>query len=164
MTYSSPRAARLVGGAVLVSAFLLTSCTTSGSGGDNVGNSAQSPAPSSTRTAPKPSEKKLAEQAQAALAAVHSGTLVEAGVERVTDGIHTEPGLSKGKTYRLKLVCAGSGSAELEFVPANAGTAATVPCDESVVQQRVTVDKLVRINVVGAKGATGVIAWHIDAL
>lgn len=111
---------------MLVSAFLLTSCTTSGSGGDTAENPSQSPAPSSTRTATEPSEKKLTEQAQASLAAVHSGTLVEAGVERVTDGIHTEPGLSKGKTYRLDLVCAGSGSAELEFVPANAGTAVTV--------------------------------------
>ena len=164
MTFSSPRAARLAGCAVVVSAFLLTSCTTSDSGGGNAANSSQSPAPSSPRTATEPSEKKLTEQVQAALAAVHSGTLVEAGVERVTDGIHTEPGLSKGKTYRLNLVCAGSGSAQLQFVPANAGTEATVPCDESVVQQRITADKQVRINVNGAEGATGVIAWQIDAL
>lgn len=70
-------------------------------------------------------------QAQAALAAVHTGTLVEAGVERVTDGIHTEPGLAKGKTYRLNLVCGGSGSAQLQFAPAKAGTGAAVPCDGS---------------------------------
>ncbi|WP_250399488.1 hypothetical protein [Streptomyces cellostaticus] len=163
MTYSSPRSARLAGCAVVVSAFLLTSCTTSGSGGDSAAKSSPSSS-TSPRKVPEPSEKKLTEQAQSALAAAHSGTLVEAGVERVTDGIHTEPGLSKGKTYRLNLVCAGSGSAQLEFVPANAGSKAAVPCDESVVQQRITADRLVRINVDGAKGATGVIAWQIDAL
>ncbi|MFJ3284343.1 hypothetical protein ACIPMW_03525 [Streptomyces sp. NPDC086669] len=82
----------------------------------------------------------------------------------MTDGIHTEPGLSQGKTYRLNLVCAGSGSAQLRFEPAKAGTAATVPCDGSVVQQRIAADKLVRINVDGGSGATGVIAWQINAL
>lgn len=164
MTCSRLRTARLAGCAVLVSAFLLTSCTTSGSGEDNAGNSSQSPAPSSTRMATEPSEKKLTEQAQAALAAVHKGMLVEAGAERVTDGIHTEPGLSEGKTYQLSLVCAGTGSAQLVFLPANAGAKTTVPCDGSVVQQRITADKLVRINVDGSRGATGVVAWQIDAL
>ncbi|MFD0034340.1 hypothetical protein ACWGDS_21675 [Streptomyces sp. NPDC055059] len=114
--------------------------------------------------ATEPSEKKLTEQAQAALAAVHKGMLVEAGAERVTDGIHTEPGLSEGKTYQLSLVCAGTGSAQLVFLPANAGAKTTVPCDGSVVQQRITADKLVRINVDGSRGATGVVAWQIDAL
>ncbi|MFD7407344.1 hypothetical protein ACFV7R_32810 [Streptomyces sp. NPDC059866] len=146
-----------------VSAVLLTSCTTSGNDEDRAAVSSP-PSPTATPTTSAPSEKKLTEQAQTALAAVHSGTLVEAGVERVTDGIHTEPGLSKGKTYRLNVVCAGSGSAQLEFVPAGAGRAATVPCDQSVVQQRITADKLVRINVEGTKGASGVIAWQIDAI
>lgn len=163
MTSSYPRMVRLAG-CVVVVAFLLTSCTDSDSGGGNAGNSSQLPTPPSTQTATEPSGKELTNQAQAALAAVHSGTLVEAGVESMTNGIHTEPGLSKGKTYRLNLICVGNGSAELEFVPTNAGTATTVPCDESVVQQRITADKLVRINVNGAKGATGVVAWQIDAL
>ncbi|MEH0424531.1 hypothetical protein [Streptomyces sp. B21-083] len=163
MTSSYLRAVRLAGSAVVV-AFLLTSCTESDSVGGEAESSSQLPPSRSTPTATGPSEKELTNQAQAALAAVHGGALVEAGVERVTDGIHTEPGLSKGKIYRLNLICAGSGSAELEFVPTNAGTAASVPCDKSVVQQRITVDKLVRINVNGAKGATGVIAWQIDAL
>jgi hypothetical protein len=148
---------------VVVSAVLLTSCTASDKGGESV-SSSQAPAPRSTRTATEPSEKELTEQARAALAAVHGGTLVEAGVERVSDGMHTEPGLSEGKTYRINLVCAGSGSARLEFVPATAGTAATVRCDGSVVQQRIAADELARIDVVGTKGATGVIAWRIDAL
>ncbi|MFE2646462.1 hypothetical protein ACFXDO_28460 [Streptomyces nigra] len=67
-------------------------------------------------------------------------------------------------THRLHLVCAGSGSARLRFEPASAGAMATVPCDGSAVQQRLTGDELVRIDVAGAKGATGVIAWQIDAV
>jgi hypothetical protein len=164
MTHSSPRTAWFAGSAVLVSAFLITACTTSGNDGDKGANASPSPPPSSTRTAAEPSERKLTEQAQAALTAVHGGTLVEAGAERVGDGIHTEPALSKGKSYRLNLVCVGSGSARLEFVPASAGTEATVPCDDSVVQQRIIGDKAVRINVDGAEGSTGVIAWRLDAM
>lgn len=67
-------------------------------------------------------------------------------------------------TYRLHLVCAGSGSARLRFEPAGAGAATAVPCDGSVVQRRLTGDELVRIDVAGAKGATGVIAGQIDAM
>ncbi|MFF4133846.1 hypothetical protein ACFY1B_20295 [Streptomyces mirabilis] len=33
--------------------------------------------------------------------------MVEAGSERVIDGIHTAPSLSEGRTYRLNLVCVG---------------------------------------------------------
>lgn len=89
---------------------------------------------------------------------------VEAGTERVTDGIHSEPTLSKGKTYRLSLACAGKGDARLTFVPTNAGSQAAVPCDKSVVQQRLTAEGPVRIDVDGTSGSTGVIAWQIDAV
>ncbi|GCB47860.1 hypothetical protein [Streptomyces sp. NL15-2K] len=41
--------------------------------------------------------------------------MIESGVERVTDGVHTEPFLSKGQTYRLNVVCVGTRSAQLEF-------------------------------------------------
>ncbi|MFG2307419.1 hypothetical protein ACGFS9_01830 [Streptomyces sp. NPDC048566] len=82
----------------------------------------------------------------------------------MTDGIHTEPALGRGKTYRLNPVCAGSGSARLAFVPATAGSRTTVPCDASVVQQRISADRPIHIDVDGATGATGVIAWRIDAL
>lgn len=39
-----------------------------------------------------------------------------------------------------------------------------VPCDQSVVQQRITAHKPVRVDVDGAKGSTGVLAWRIDAI
>ncbi|MGW3629196.1 hypothetical protein ACWD7F_03385 [Streptomyces sp. NPDC005122] len=163
MTYSNPRAC-LAACAVAASAFLLVSCT-SGSGEGEAHSAPPSPsAPSTPRTATGSSEKKLTEQVQAALTSVHSGTMVEAGVERVGDGIHTEPDLSKGRTYRLNLVCSGSGSGQLTFVPASAGTASTMPCDQSVVRQRITMHKRVRIDVDGAKGSTGMIAWQIDTI
>ncbi|MEU0433936.1 hypothetical protein ABZ153_20285 [Streptomyces sp. NPDC006290] len=163
MTYSNPRA-YLAACAVAASAFLLASCT-SGSGEGEAVSAPPSPSASSeSRTATGSSEEKLTEQAKAALAAVHSGKMVEAGVERVNDGIHTEPTLSEGKTYRLNLVCFGSGSAQLTFVPASAGTETRVPCDQSVVQQRITMHKPVHIDVDGAKGSTGMIAWQIDAI
>jgi hypothetical protein len=79
---------------------------------------------------------------------VQSGKLFAAGAERVTDGVHTETILSKGKTYKLTLVCVG----------------ATVQCDQSLVQQRIAGDGPVRINVDAAEGASGVIAWQVDAI
>ncbi|MET7981582.1 MULTISPECIES: hypothetical protein [unclassified Streptomyces] len=163
MTYSSPRA-YLAACAVAASAFLLASCT-SGSGEGEARSAPPSPsAPIESRTPTGSSEKKLTEQAQAVLAAVHSGTMVEAGVERVNDGIHTEPTLREGRTYRLNLVCTGSGSARLTFVPVSAGKETEVPCDQSVVQQRITMHKRVHIDVDGTKGSTGMIAWQIDAI
>ncbi|MGI5195657.1 hypothetical protein ACQEVY_18745 [Streptomyces sp. CA-288835] len=162
MTNVSSRA-WLAGCVVAASALLLTSCT-SGSGDDNAADSSSSPTPSVSPTAPGALEERLTKQAQAALADVHSGTMVEAGAERVTDGIHTEPTLSKGKTYTLNLVCFGSGSAQLAFTPASTGTKTTVPCDQSVVKQRITAQKPIRIDVDGTKGSTGVIAWQIDAI
>lgn len=163
MTNLNPRT-YLAACAVAASAFLLASCT-SGSGEGKAGSAPSfSSAPVESRAATGSSEKKLTEQAQAALAAVHSGKMVEAGVERVNDGIHTEPTLSEGKTYKLNLVCFGSGDAQLTFVPASAGKETKIPCDRSVVQQRITMHKWVHIDVDGAKGSTGMIAWQIDAI
>jgi len=103
-------------------------------------------------------------QARAALAAVQTGRLVESGMERLTDGIHTEPSLQAGKTYRLLLVCVGRGTAQLSFEPADTGTPAKVPCDQSVARQRITAGKQTHIDVDATKGSTGVIAWEIDAI
>ncbi|MER5371730.1 hypothetical protein [Streptomyces sp. NPDC002553] len=61
-------------------------------------------------------------------------------------------------------MCVGKDSAQLTFTPTSAGPKTEVPCDQSVVQQRITVHKPIRIDVDGAKGSTGVIAWQIDAI
>jgi hypothetical protein len=162
MTYMNRRA-WLAGCAVAASAILLTSCT-SDNGEGKAGGPSHSDTPSNSATTTGPSEQKVTQQAQAALSAVHSGRMVEAGAERVTDGIHTEPQLSKAKTYKLNLVCIGTGNAHLSFIPASAGRKTTVPCDQSVIQQRITGSGPVRINVDAAKGATGMIAWQIDSM
>lgn len=46
--------------------------------------------------------------------------MVESGVERVTEGIHTRPTLDDGAGYRLTVVCVGKGEAEIAFSPAGA--------------------------------------------
>ncbi|NEA47391.1 hypothetical protein G3I35_14245 [Streptomyces sp. SID10815] len=81
----------------------------------------------------------------------------------MTDGIHSEPTLSKGKTYRISLACTGRGNARLTFVPTNAGKRTTVPCDTSVIQQRIIAEEPVRLDVDETRGSTGVIAWQIAA-
>lgn len=164
MTRSSPRTKRFTAGAALLTALVISGCSGSADDEGKDADSSPSTTPSSTQTAPETSEKQLTKQAQAALAAVQGGTLVEAGAERVTDGVRTEPALTSGKTYKLNLVCAGTGSAQLTFSPASVGAKATVPCDRSVVQRRITADKAVRIDVDGTEGSTGVIAWRIDAV
>ncbi|MEU1307248.1 MULTISPECIES: hypothetical protein [Streptomyces] len=160
MTHLIARAS-FVGCALLASMLFLTGCT-SGSDGDKAAKESPSSAPSAPQTSAGPSEQKLTEQAQAALAAIQGGEMVEAGAERVSDGIHTEPTLSTGKTYRLNLICFGSGSARLTVAPESKET--PVPCDQSLIQQRLTADKPVRIDVNGTKGSSGVIAWQIDAI
>ncbi|MFF4270334.1 hypothetical protein [Streptomyces sp. NPDC001536] len=152
-----------VGCAVAASALLLASCTSDGRDGEAANPQSSPPSASESQAAAKAQEKKLTDRAQAALATVQGGKMVEAGAERVADGIHTEPTLRQGKTYKVNLVCMGSGSAHLTYTPASTGPKIEVPCDQSVVQQRLTVHKLpVRIDVEGAKGSTGVIAWQID--
>ncbi|MFI9249629.1 hypothetical protein [Streptomyces sp. NPDC053069] len=161
MTYPSTRL-WFTGSVVAATALVLTACTSSG---DKAGSATNTPSTvSASQTTTEAADKKLTAKAQAALAAVHNGKLVESGAERVTDGIHTEPSLGQGRTYRLKLACAGTGTARLTLTPASVGTKNKVPCDQSVVQQRITVHQPVRIDVEGTKGATGVVAWEIDTL
>ncbi|MBX7555298.1 hypothetical protein K1Y78_47205 [Streptomyces sp. tea 10] len=84
--------------------------------------------------------------------------------ERVTDGIHSEPTLDTGKNHRLSPVCFGNGSTDVKLIPPSAGRQTQVPCDQSVVQQRITAPKQLRLDVDAAKGTTGVIAWQIDTV
>ncbi|MGW6906505.1 hypothetical protein [Streptomyces sp. NPDC054940] len=95
--------------------------------------------------------------------------MVESGTERVSDGIHSQPTLTPGTTYKLTVVCAGSGTAEIEFTPAEVGPRKSVPCDGSAVFERLRVPKelkpeeeFVRLDVRGKPGATGMMAWRIS--
>ncbi|MEU1532059.1 hypothetical protein [Streptomyces fagopyri] len=88
--------------------------------------------------------------------------MVAAGSERVSDGVHTQPGLVGGAAYELTVVCAGKGGAEIEFTPAGAGSQKPVPCDGSAVSERFTAQGSLRLDVRGRPGSAGMIAWRID--
>ncbi|MFI7414574.1 hypothetical protein ACIBU0_38625 [Streptomyces sp. NPDC049627] len=91
--------------------------------------------------------------------------MVESGVERVSDGIHTRPTLSPGASYKLIVVCAGTGAAEIEFTPADAGPKSPVPCDQSAVVERLLAPRTkepLRLGVRAEPGATGMVAWQIN--
>ncbi|MEU0009395.1 hypothetical protein ABZ079_35545 [Streptomyces sp. NPDC006314] len=143
--------------------FLLASCT-SDAGDGKVAKRSSTPTATSSREAEGSSEQRLTKQAQAALAAVRTGRTLEGGAERLTDGIHTEPTLQAGKTYKLQLVCVGHGTGQLSFKPTGTGTPAKVPCDQSVVQQRVRAGKQLHIDVDATQGSNGALAWQINSL
>ncbi|WP_371577304.1 hypothetical protein [Streptomyces sp. NBC_01314] len=156
-----PRPAWLVG-CVLAQALLLTSCTSA----DN-----SAPDPTASPTAPRRStelktEKRLTAEVQSALDAVtdQGGSMVESGVERVSDGAHTQPGLTEDVTYRVAVVCAGTGDTEIVFTPTAAGSKKLVPCDGTVVFQRFAAQDPLRLDVQGQPGATGMIAWRINEI
>ncbi|MEH0521587.1 hypothetical protein QBA38_21685 [Streptomyces stelliscabiei] len=62
-------------------------------------------------------EKKLTAEVQSALDAVtdQGSSMVESGVERVSDGVHTQPSLAKDATYKVAVVCSGKGDTEIVF-------------------------------------------------
>ncbi|WP_181796641.1 hypothetical protein [Streptomyces sp. WELS2] len=118
------------------------------------------------RSAEPPAEERLAAQAQSALDAVteRGRSMVESGTERVSDGVHTQPGLPAGRTCRLTVVCAGEGAARIVLTPGRTAPGKPVPCDRSVVFERFTSGKAVRIDVEGDARATGMIAWRINTV
>ncbi|WP_238440763.1 hypothetical protein [Streptomyces sp. TR1341] len=143
----------LLGGAV-IPALLLTACSAKGD-----------PAPAATHhSGGAQADKKLTAQAQSALDAASDdgGSMVESGVERVSDGVHTRPGLTHGAAYKVTVVCAGKGAAELVVAPTGAGGKKAVPCDGSVVFERLTAESALKVDVQGKPGAAGMIAWRIN--
>ncbi|MER5405929.1 hypothetical protein [Streptomyces sp. NPDC002769] len=151
-----------LGCALLLSAFCPTGCAPDHESAPGRGASA----PAAHRSADAQAEKTLTAQVQAALDAVATADapMVESGTERVSDGVHTRPGVAEGTAYELTVVCAGKGDAEIEFTPAGAGSKRPVPCDGSVVFERFTARGSLRLDVRGKPGSTGVIAWRIDKL
>lgn len=109
-------------------------------------------------------DKTLTARVESALNAASDkgGSMVASGVERLSDGVHMQPGLSPGAGYKLTVVCAGSGAAKIEFTPTGAGPKKSVPCDQSLVSVRLTAYEALRLDIRGTPGATGMIAWQID--
>lgn len=88
--------------------------------------------------------------------------MVESGVERVTEGIHTRPTLDAGAGYKLTVVCVGKGEAEIVFSPAGTGSGRMVPCDRSLVFERLTGRSGLALDVRGRPDAAGMVAWRIE--
>ncbi|GAA3130835.1 hypothetical protein GCM10010521_16110 [Streptomyces rameus] len=147
-------------GCALVPALFLTACTS-----DHDSTPDQKASPSAAHwSSEAQTEKKLATQVQSALDAVTSrgSSMVESGVERVSDGVHTQPDLGTGAIYKVTVACAGKGSAEIAFTPPGVGSKKPVPCDGSVVFERFTARDSLRLDVRGNPGSKGMIAWRIN--
>ncbi|MER6327937.1 hypothetical protein ABT298_01185 [Streptomyces sp. NPDC001034] len=147
-------------GCALAPALLLTACT---SHHDPAPGHRPSP-PAAHRSGGAEDEKKLTDQAQSALDAVtdHGSSMVESGVERVPDGVHTRPGPAHGTAYELTVVCAGKGTAEIVVAPSGAGRKKAVPCDGSAVVERLAATGPLKVDIQGEPGAAGMIAWRIN--
>ncbi|MFB6704942.1 hypothetical protein ACFCW6_09540 [Streptomyces sp. NPDC056333] len=111
-------------------------------------------------------EERLGEQVEEALGTEEIGDndplFVEAGLERVSDGFHTVPELTRGRSYTLAVACAGKGRIILSLVLQNP-VRRTVACDGVPLRRRITVSAAkVKIDTEGMPGATGMVAWRID--
>lgn len=62
----------------------------------------------------------------------NDGDAVVAGMERVADGVRTEPSpLSRGSSYRLTVVCPGHRSRRRRVTPKSAAVKRRVSCDRA---------------------------------
>ncbi|MFG2475708.1 hypothetical protein [Streptomyces fagopyri] len=147
-------------GCALFATLWLTGCTSDHDSASDRGTSAAV----AHRSADAQAEKRLTAQVRAALDAVTKpgASMVASGTERVSDGVHTQPGLAGGAAYQLTVVCAGKGDTEIEFTPTGAGSERPVRCDGSVVTERFTARGTLRLDVRGRPGSAGMIAWRID--
>ncbi|MFJ8197642.1 hypothetical protein [Streptomyces sp. NPDC096152] len=88
--------------------------------------------------------------------------LVEAGLERVGDGIHTESVTTRGKDYQLRVACAGKGKIILS-VASKEPTHRIISCDGVPASRRISDSPgRLRIDAEGVNGAVGMIGWRID--
>lgn len=111
-------------------------------------------------------EERLGKQVEEALGTEEIGDndplFVEAGLERVSDGFHTVPELTRGRSYRLAVACAGKGKIILSMA-LQSPVRRTVACDGVPLRRRITASAAeVKIDTEGMPGATGMVAWRID--
>ncbi|MGW1888888.1 hypothetical protein ACWCP6_01310 [Streptomyces sp. NPDC002004] len=110
-------------------------------------------------------EKRLGRQAEEALGTEtvddSDPLFVESGLERVSDGIHTESTTTRGKSYELAVVCTGRGKISLS-VALKTPVHRVMPCDGVPVSQRMSnAPGGVRIDTGATPGTAGMIAWRI---
>jgi hypothetical protein len=138
---------------------LLSGCTSETNSSDAPATESASPTPSLSEES---REKELGDQATAALdAAGNDSRFVEAGLERVREGIHTRPDLKQGKPYQLVVACAGKGAVNVTI---DGDPPRVVDCDGVSNRQRITgTSGPLKIDVNGAKGSSGMVAWRITS-
>ncbi|MDX3765214.1 hypothetical protein OG963_20320 [Streptomyces sp. NBC_01707] len=89
-------------------------------------------------------------------------TFVEAGLERVGDGFHSVPELTRGHSYKLSVVCAGKGKIILSIAVKNP-VRQTLVCDGVTFRQDLTASAApIKIDGDGMPGATGMVGWRLD--
>ncbi|MHA4776642.1 hypothetical protein L1085_019365 [Streptomyces sp. MSC1_001] len=114
-----------------------------------------------------PSPRGEEEQGRRAEAALETGwpddpEFVESGLERVRDGVHHLSPLTPGRTYRLSVVCVGTGTVKVVVADKDPRT---VPCDGVPAARRVEkAPERLPIDITPATGATGMVAWRIVSL
>ncbi|MFD5699540.1 hypothetical protein [Streptomyces lasiicapitis] len=142
---------------------LVSGCSSDSDGPDE---SAEKGSPKPTRTAPVQDDPKLGQRVKEALGTDELGDsgplLVESGLERVSDGVHTRPKLSPGRSYQVAVACAGKGKISLS-IRAEKPTRETVDCDGVPVMQRTVGSRSnLEIDTSGLSGATGMVGWRVS--
>lgn len=149
----------------LLSVALVSGCTGDSVDGPSAAVSGPGRQPKPTQPAGR-TDAELGKRVEEALGTAVVGDddplFVEAGLERVGDGMHSVPELARGRSYELSVVCAGSGGLRLSVALKNP-VRRTVDCDGAMVRQRLTASvATVRIDGEGMKGATGMVGWRLD--
>lgn len=152
----------------VLSVALVTGCTSDSGGptGPNAPGSSPRPQPERPSETSDGAEERLGRQVEEALGtrdiSDSDPLFVEAGLERVSDGLHTEPELTRGRSYKLAVACAGKGKITLSIALKDP-VRRTMECDGVPLRQRLTASAAkVRIDAEGMPGATGMVAWRLD--
>ncbi|MFF6905701.1 hypothetical protein ACFY9Q_07160 [Streptomyces sp. NPDC012389] len=149
----------------LLTAALAVGCT---NGPEAGGSPSQTPKPSSPSPEPQKEERAHGERVEEALR-MGDGTesddlFVEAGTERVGDGIHIRPTLPSSKSYTLSVVCSGAGKVRIKVALAQPLNR-TADCDGVPVRSRIQAPPSpLEVDVEGLPGSSGMAGWRIDEL
>ncbi|MER7623724.1 hypothetical protein [Streptomyces sp. NPDC126503] len=144
---------------------LTTACTTDGPPDPRP----TPPAASAQQQRQQPSATAAKERTQGARATAALATtapeedpaFVESGLERVRDGVHHRSPLTRGTSYTVSVVCAGTGTVT---VVVDRTTLRPAVCDTVPVHHRVDhAPAQLPLSVTGAPGSTGMIAWRITS-
>ncbi|MFE3719013.1 hypothetical protein [Streptomyces cyaneofuscatus] len=142
---------------VLLATALLTGCTDSGRDSDTPG-----PGPTVSGPSQEERDEKLRREAEAAVGTTDDGPEREAGAGPLAEGIHTQPLLTPGKSYKVSFACAGSGAGEATVQSKGATDVKKVECGGAPVHMRVhDAPSRVTIDVTAVGEASGMAAYRI---